>query len=104
LLKRLFSPNPARIARFDGLPKHDAVAASLVNGSPGELKADLTALVKTRLCSIGPRVSCAMPPMRVPSDSSLEFWCCNAGLTTWSNSLAVAKRPDGSLSLGEPNL
>ena len=36
---------PARIGRFDGPPMSDAVPASLVDGTPGDLKADLIALL-----------------------------------------------------------
>src|ERR1700691_4073181 len=42
---KLFSANPARIGRFDGPPTSDAVPASLVDGTPGDLKADLIALL-----------------------------------------------------------
>jgi D-lactate dehydrogenase len=45
LIKKLFSANPARIGRFDGPPKDDAVPASLVDGTPGDLKTDLIALL-----------------------------------------------------------
>src|SRR5260370_18394294 len=45
MIKKLFSANPARIGRFDGPPTSDAVPASLVDGTPGELKADLIALL-----------------------------------------------------------
>src|SRR5258706_11479510 len=45
MLKKLFSANPARIGRFDGPPTSDAVPASLVDGTPGDLKADLIALL-----------------------------------------------------------
>src|ERR1700692_694943 len=45
MIKKLFSANPARIGRFDGPPKNDAVPASLVDGTPGDLKADLIALL-----------------------------------------------------------
>src|SRR5258707_13275268 len=44
-LGKLFSANPARIGRFDGPPTSDAVPASLVDGTPGDLKADLIALL-----------------------------------------------------------
>jgi D-lactate dehydrogenase len=39
------SANPARIGRFDGPAKDDAVPASLVNGTPIALKEDLIALL-----------------------------------------------------------
>src|ERR1700728_2854960 len=42
---KLFSANPARIGRFDGPAMTDAVPASLVNGTPGDLRADLIALL-----------------------------------------------------------
>ncbi len=45
MIKKLFSANPARIGRFDALPTSDAVPASLVDGTPGDLKADLIALL-----------------------------------------------------------
>jgi D-lactate dehydrogenase len=44
-MAKLFSANPARIGRFDGPPKSDAVPASLVDGTPADLKADLIALL-----------------------------------------------------------
>ena len=45
MIRKLFSANPARIGRFDGPPKDDAVPASLVDGTPGDLKTDLIALL-----------------------------------------------------------
>jgi D-lactate dehydrogenase len=45
MIKKLFSANPARIGRFDGPLKCDAVPASLAEGTPGDLKADLIALL-----------------------------------------------------------
>src|SRR5471032_1442842 len=45
LIKKLFSANPARIGRFDGPPTSDAVPVSLVDGTPGDLKTDLIALL-----------------------------------------------------------
>ena len=42
---KLFSAKPARIGRFDGPPTCDAVSTSLVEGTPGDLKADLIALL-----------------------------------------------------------
>ena len=45
MIRKLFSANPARIGRFDGPPTSDAVPASLVDGTPGDLKADLIALL-----------------------------------------------------------
>jgi D-lactate dehydrogenase len=42
---KLFSATPARIGRYEGPPKSDAVPVSLVDGTPTELKADLIALV-----------------------------------------------------------
>jgi len=45
LTRKLFSAKPARIGRFDGPPKCDEVPASLVNGTPSDLKADLVALL-----------------------------------------------------------
>src|SRR6201997_285186 len=41
MFKKLFSANPARIGRFDGPAMGDAFPASLVDGTPGDLKADL---------------------------------------------------------------
>src|ERR1700758_282056 len=41
MFKKLFSANPARIGRFDGPAMSDAVPASLIDGTPGDLKADL---------------------------------------------------------------
>jgi len=43
--RKLFSPNPARIGRFDCAPETDAVPDSLARGTPGKLKADLIALL-----------------------------------------------------------
>lgn len=45
MINKLFSANPARIGRFDGPPKDDAVPASLVDGTPADLKADLIGLL-----------------------------------------------------------
>ena len=45
MTRKLFSANPARIPRCDGPPKSDAVPTSLVDGTPGGLKADLIALL-----------------------------------------------------------
>src|SRR6202522_320043 len=45
MIKKLFAANPARIGRFDGPPTSDAVPASLAGGTPGDLKADLIALL-----------------------------------------------------------
>ncbi|MGR9271188.1 FAD-binding and (Fe-S)-binding domain-containing protein (plasmid) [Rhizobium leguminosarum] len=45
MTRKLFSAKPARIGRFDGPPKCDEVPASLVNGTPSDLKADLVALL-----------------------------------------------------------
>src|ERR1700689_601231 len=44
-MRKLFSANPARMPRCDGPPKNDAVPASLVDGTPGGLRADLIALL-----------------------------------------------------------
>src|SRR6266403_1329981 len=44
-LENYFLPNPERIGRFDGPPTSDAVPASLVDGTPGDLKSDLIALL-----------------------------------------------------------
>ena len=44
-MRKLFSATPARIGRCEGLPKSDAVPASLVEGTPADLKADLIALL-----------------------------------------------------------
>jgi FAD binding domain len=45
MLRKVFSANPARIGRFDGPPTSDAVPGSLVDGTRGDLKADLIALL-----------------------------------------------------------
>ena len=45
MVSKLFSADPARIGRFDAPPESDAVPASLVNGTPDDLKADLIALL-----------------------------------------------------------
>jgi len=45
MIGKLFSANPARIGRFDGPATSDAVPASLVDGTPSDLKADLIALL-----------------------------------------------------------
>jgi len=45
MITKLFSANPTRIGRFDGPPMSDAVPASLVDGTPGDLKGDLIALL-----------------------------------------------------------
>ena len=44
-MTKLFSAKAARIGRFDGPPTCDAVPTSLVEGTPGDLKADLIALL-----------------------------------------------------------
>jgi D-lactate dehydrogenase len=43
--RKLFSANPARIGRYEGPPKSDAVPASLVDGTPTDLKSDLITLL-----------------------------------------------------------
>src|ERR1700733_32165 len=48
MIKKLFSANPERIGRFDAPPTSDAVPASLVDGPPGNLKADLIALLGSK--------------------------------------------------------
>src|SRR5271163_2847043 len=45
MLRKLLSANPARIGRFDGPPTSDAVPASLVDGTPSDLRTDLIALL-----------------------------------------------------------
>src|ERR1700754_4497779 len=45
MIRKLLSANPARIGRFDGPPESDAIPDSLVRGTPGDLKADLIALL-----------------------------------------------------------
>src|SRR6185369_7718075 len=45
MIRKLFSANPSRIGRPEGPPASDAVPASLVDGTPGDLKADLIALM-----------------------------------------------------------
>ena len=44
MFKKLFSANLARIGRFNGTPTSDPIPASLVDGTPSDLKADLIAL------------------------------------------------------------
>src|SRR5258705_6690214 len=44
-LGNLFPATPAQTGGFDGPPTSDAVPASLVDGTPGDLKADLIALL-----------------------------------------------------------
>jgi D-lactate dehydrogenase len=46
LLRKLFSADPARIGRFDAPPTSDAIPASLVDGTPGDLKADPVAFLR----------------------------------------------------------
>jgi D-lactate dehydrogenase len=43
--RKLLSANPARMGRFNGPPKDDAVSASLVDGTPNGLKTQLIALL-----------------------------------------------------------
>src|ERR1700723_1751484 len=45
MFQKLFSANPARIGRFDGPAMGDAVPASLIDGTPRALRADLIALL-----------------------------------------------------------
>src|SRR5580700_8472333 len=45
MIRKLLSANPAHIGRFDGPPTSDAVPASLLDGTPGNLKSDLIALL-----------------------------------------------------------
>jgi D-lactate dehydrogenase len=45
LVRKLFSPDPARMGRFDSAPTSDALPASMVDGTPSDLKADLIALL-----------------------------------------------------------
>ena len=45
MFKKLLSVNPAHIGRCDGPPMSDAIPASLVDGTPSDLKADLIALL-----------------------------------------------------------
>src|ERR1700743_1209038 len=44
-MKKLFSANSARIGRVNGPPVCDAVPASMIEGSPSNLKADLIDLL-----------------------------------------------------------
>ena len=44
-MRKLFLANSARIGRFDGAPVCDAVPASMTEGSPDGLKADLEPVV-----------------------------------------------------------
>jgi len=45
VFRKLLSVNPARIGRFDGLAMSDAVPASLIDGTPDDLKANLIAIL-----------------------------------------------------------
>jgi D-lactate dehydrogenase len=45
LVRKLLSPNPSRIGRFQGAPTSDALPAYMVHGTPAELKTDLIALL-----------------------------------------------------------
>src|SRR4029077_13504769 len=45
MIRKLLSAKPARMGRFDGPPTWGAVPTSLVDGTPGDLKADLIALL-----------------------------------------------------------
>jgi D-lactate dehydrogenase len=45
VFRKLLSVDPALIGRFDAPPMSDAISASLVDGTPGDLKADLVALL-----------------------------------------------------------
>jgi D-lactate dehydrogenase len=45
MIRKLLSANPARIGRFDGPPESDAIPASLIRGTPSDLKSDLIALL-----------------------------------------------------------
>src|ERR1700721_1340479 len=45
MFNKLLSGTPARIGRFEAPPTSDAVPASLAGGTPGDLKADLIALL-----------------------------------------------------------
>lgn len=45
MIGKLLSVDPARIGRFDAPPMGDAIPASLVDGTPGDLKSDLVALL-----------------------------------------------------------
>ena len=65
MIRKLFSANPARMGRFDGPPKCDAVSASLVDGTPADLKADLIALLGKQ--NVLPR---AIDLVRFASDAS----------------------------------
>src|SRR6202166_611563 len=64
-MRKLFSANPARMPRCDGPPKNDAVPASLVDGTPGGLKADLIAILGKQ--NVLPR---AIDLVRFASDAS----------------------------------
>jgi len=74
-MRKLFSVDPARIGRFEGPPKSDAVDASLVDGKPADLKADLIALlgkekVRHRAIDLVRYASDASPYRLVPG-----WWC-----------------------------
>src|SRR5277367_878285 len=49
MFRKLLSANPERIGRFNVPPKDDAVSASLVDGTPNNLKADLSTLLGKQL-------------------------------------------------------
>jgi hypothetical protein len=100
MMRKLFSPNPARIGRFDGQPKCDAVSASLVEGTPRDLKDDLIALLgKANV------LHRAIDLVRYASDasrigSSLKLWCCLERQMISSSSSAIAERTEGTRRFG----
>jgi len=51
MIRKLFSASPVCIGRFDGPPTSDAAPASLVDGTPGDLKADLRTIDLVRYAS-----------------------------------------------------
>src|ERR1700733_5126848 len=65
LTRKLLSGNPARMGRFDGPRTCDAVSASLVDGTPDDLKADLVTLLGREMV-----LHRAINLVRYPSDAS----------------------------------
>src|ERR1700751_5718791 len=70
-MRKLFSATPARMGRFDGPPVCDAVPVSMIEGSPGDLKADLIDLlgkanVLHRAIDLVPYASDASPYRLIP--------------------------------------
>jgi hypothetical protein len=94
-MRKLFSANPARMGRFDGPPVCDAVPASMIEGSPGHLKADLIDLLG-KANVLHRAISYGTPQMRARIGSSLKLSCCLEQAMTSSSSSATAERSDGT--------